>query len=149
MCVLAENKEDVEKFASFTATASAGVVSPVKVDEAPKKIEKAAVSTPQSAPMPVKSESKADNKRIFASPLAKTLAAEKGIKLSDVKGTGPLGRVLKNDILNFKQGRKCLTSSSRCSNNSFICSINHLWPTLQGYSSLKCPKSNCKSFGRV
>jgi pyruvate dehydrogenase E2 component (dihydrolipoamide acetyltransferase) len=92
----------VEKFASFTATAE--TASPAKLEDVPKETVKSTVSTPKPAPVPTKSESKADTKRIFASPLAKTLAAEKGIKLSDVKGSGPLGRVLKTDILNFKQG---------------------------------------------
>ncbi len=39
--------------------------------------------------------------RIFASPLAKKLAKEKGIDLADVKGTGENGRIVKRDIENF------------------------------------------------
>ncbi|MCB1529878.1 MAG: pyruvate dehydrogenase complex dihydrolipoamide acetyltransferase [Alphaproteobacteria bacterium] len=37
--------------------------------------------------------------RIFASPLARRLAAEKGINLSSVQGSGPKGRIVKADIL--------------------------------------------------
>lgn len=40
--------------------------------------------------------------RIFASPLAKKLAAEKGIDLRYVKGTGDNGRITKTDIENYK-----------------------------------------------
>ena len=40
--------------------------------------------------------------RIKASPLAKKLAKEKGIDLSQVQGTGDSGRVTKNDIENYK-----------------------------------------------
>ncbi len=36
--------------------------------------------------------------RIFASPLAKRLAAEKNIDLSKVKGSGPRGRIIKADL---------------------------------------------------
>ena len=36
--------------------------------------------------------------RIKASPLAKKLAAEKGIPLNRIKGTGPRGRIVKNDV---------------------------------------------------
>jgi len=43
-----------------------------------------------------------DGKRIFASPLAKKIAAEKGINLSQVKGSGENGRIVKSDIENFK-----------------------------------------------
>lgn len=39
--------------------------------------------------------------RIFASPLAKKLAAEKGIDLKYVQGTGDNGRIVKADIDNF------------------------------------------------
>ncbi len=42
-----------------------------------------------------------DGGRIFASPLAKKMAAEKGIDLSQVKGTGENGRIVKKDIESF------------------------------------------------
>lgn len=41
------------------------------------------------------------NGRIFASPLAKKMADEKGINLSQVKGSGENGRIIKRDIENF------------------------------------------------
>lgn len=40
--------------------------------------------------------------RIKASPLAKALAKEKGLNLSEIAGTGENGRVVKSDIDNFK-----------------------------------------------
>ncbi|SHJ44303.1 pyruvate dehydrogenase complex dihydrolipoamide acetyltransferase [Flavobacterium haoranii] len=39
--------------------------------------------------------------RIFASPLAKKIAEEKGINLSQVKGSGENGRIVKSDVENF------------------------------------------------
>jgi pyruvate dehydrogenase E2 component (dihydrolipoamide acetyltransferase) len=36
--------------------------------------------------------------RVFASPLAKRLAAEKGINLSSIQGSGPHGRIIKADV---------------------------------------------------
>ena len=39
--------------------------------------------------------------RVFASPLAKKMAEEKGINLSQVSGTGENGRIVKRDIENF------------------------------------------------
>ena len=38
------------------------------------------------------------NTRIFASPLAKKIAAEKNIDLSKIKGSGDNGRIVKNDL---------------------------------------------------
>jgi pyruvate dehydrogenase E2 component (dihydrolipoamide acetyltransferase) len=43
-----------------------------------------------------------DGKRIFISPLAKKIAEEKGINISQVKGSGENGRIVKSDIENFK-----------------------------------------------
>jgi pyruvate dehydrogenase E2 component (dihydrolipoamide acetyltransferase) len=42
-----------------------------------------------------------DGQRIFASPLAKKIAKEKGVNLADVKGSGDHGRIVKKDIENY------------------------------------------------
>src|SRR5207253_7889215 len=42
------------------------------------------------------------NGRIFASPLAKKMAQEKGIDLKSVKGSGDNGRITRSDIENYK-----------------------------------------------
>ncbi|TVS02349.1 MAG: pyruvate dehydrogenase complex dihydrolipoamide acetyltransferase [Rhodobacteraceae bacterium] len=41
---------------------------------------------------------KSDGKRIFASPLARRIAAEKGLDLSQITGSGPHGRIVKADV---------------------------------------------------
>jgi pyruvate dehydrogenase E2 component (dihydrolipoamide acetyltransferase) len=41
------------------------------------------------------------NGRLFASPLAKKMASEKGINLSQVQGSGENGRIIKRDIENY------------------------------------------------
>ncbi|PJE29543.1 Dihydrolipoyllysine-residue acetyltransferase component of pyruvate dehydrogenase complex [Pseudooceanicola marinus] len=40
----------------------------------------------------------ADGKRIFASPLARRIAAQKGLDLASLKGSGPHGRIVKADV---------------------------------------------------
>ncbi len=40
--------------------------------------------------------------RVFASPLAKTIAKDKGINLAEVKGSGDNGRIVKKDIENYQ-----------------------------------------------
>lgn len=42
-----------------------------------------------------------DGARIFASPLAKQIAKDKGINLSQIKGSGENGRITKSDVENF------------------------------------------------
>ncbi len=57
---------------------------------------------PQPQPTQQTSQSTTPEGRIKASPLAKQLAREKGIDLSQVQGTGDNGRITKSDIDNFK-----------------------------------------------
>ncbi|MBO2543147.1 pyruvate dehydrogenase complex dihydrolipoamide acetyltransferase [Salegentibacter sp. BDJ18] len=52
------------------------------------------------------SDSTKDGGRIFASPLAKKMAEDKGIDLSDVKGSGGNGRIVKKDIEDYKPSEK-------------------------------------------
>ncbi len=54
-------------------------------------------NTTQSAPV----VSESTNGRIFASPLAKKIAEDKGINLSQVQGSGENGRIVKKDVENF------------------------------------------------
>ena len=58
---------------------------------------------PSAAPQEAKEEvqSSSENGRIKASPLAKKLAAEKGIDIAKVPGSGDGGRIVKKDIDNF------------------------------------------------
>jgi len=48
--------------------------------------------------------------RIFASPLAKQIAKDKGINLSQIKGSGENGRITKSDVENFTPSASATTS---------------------------------------
>lgn len=64
----------------------------------------AAEAAPQAAKSA--SESKSGEGRIFVSPLARRMAEEKGIDLSDVEGSGDNGRIVKRDIENYTPSAK-------------------------------------------
>lgn len=72
---------------------------------APASTEHAAVaSKEEEKSAAVKEESTAviaDGKRIFVSPLARKIAADKGIDLASVSGSGDNGRIIKKDIENY------------------------------------------------
>ncbi len=51
-----------------------------------------------------------DGQRIFASPLAKKMAADKGINLAEVTGSGDHGRIVKKDIENYKPSQNAATT---------------------------------------
>ncbi|MDT0686327.1 pyruvate dehydrogenase complex dihydrolipoamide acetyltransferase [Autumnicola psychrophila] len=78
-------------------------------EKAEKKEDKAAEKQKEVAATEEKpgttSESK-DGGRIFASPLAKKMAEEKGIDLSKVDGSGENGRIVKKDIESYKPSEK-------------------------------------------
>ena len=78
-------------------TADDIAVSATKPAAAPAPAPGPAVAKPEkSAPVPAQ---KADGKRIFASPLARRIAADKGIDLTQITGSGPHGRIVKADVL--------------------------------------------------
>jgi pyruvate dehydrogenase E2 component (dihydrolipoamide acetyltransferase) len=81
-------KEDVE--AAIVAGGGSVAAAPAQ----------AAAPAPAPAPAPVV----ASGARVIASPLAKRIAADKGIDLALVQGTGPNGRIVKEDVEGFTPG---------------------------------------------
>jgi pyruvate dehydrogenase E2 component (dihydrolipoamide acetyltransferase) len=76
---------------------------------APAKVEGTLqpATAPAAAPTPAAPIVQAQGgDRIKASPLAKRLAKDAGISLSDVTGSGPQGRIVKADIENFTPAAK-------------------------------------------
>ncbi len=57
-----------------------------------------ATPTPPSATLPATPAARVEGERVFASPLAKRMAAQGGLDLGRLAGTGPHGRIVKADI---------------------------------------------------
>jgi pyruvate dehydrogenase E2 component (dihydrolipoamide acetyltransferase) len=72
---------------------------------------KAEAATSTSTPA-VEVASSATNGRIKASPLAKSLAKEKGLDISKIAGSGEQGRITKVDVENYKPSAAPVASSS-------------------------------------
>ena len=69
----------------------------------PAPVAPAAPVSASTAPSPAPSAVVAfSSERVVASPLARRLAKEKGVDLKALKGTGPRGRIVKNDVLSAK-----------------------------------------------
>jgi len=75
--------------------------APVKEEKKVEAQKAAPVAEKKTTTTTVSSSSNSNGGRIFASPLAKKIAEEKGINLSQVKGSGENGRIVKSDIENF------------------------------------------------
>jgi pyruvate dehydrogenase E2 component (dihydrolipoamide acetyltransferase) len=89
IAVLVEEGEDAsaaDKSAEAAPKTAAPKAEAAKAEEEPK----AAASAPAA--------SKSGGARVFASPLARRIAAEKGIDLSLINGSGPHGRIVKADV---------------------------------------------------
>uniref|UniRef100_A0A8C9HUN2 Acetyltransferase component of pyruvate dehydrogenase complex n=1 Tax=Piliocolobus tephrosceles TaxID=591936 RepID=A0A8C9HUN2_9PRIM len=125
ICITVGKPEDIEAFKNYTLDSSAAPTPqaapaptppataspPIPSAQAPGSsypphMQVATVPpTPQplaptpSAPCPATPAG--PKGRVFVSPLAKKLAVEKGIDLTQVKGTGPDGRITKKDIDSF------------------------------------------------
>lgn len=84
----------------ITGKENAAPASESKSEDKPaedKKEEAAAAAAPK-AEEPAQAS---DGGRIFASPLARKMAEEKGVSLNQVKGSGENGRIVRKDIENY------------------------------------------------
>ena len=96
-----ESADDIDSAKPEAAKADAGAEAAPK-PEANGASEKPAPAKPEAGrtedAKPAPPAPTADGKRIFASPLARRIAAEKGLDLRDIKGSGPHGRIVKADV---------------------------------------------------
>ncbi len=89
--VIAVLLEDGESAGDISASAAtpAAATAPLAEAAAP------AVVTPTPAPAAPAAK---DGNRVFASPLARRIAADKGVDLTTMTGSGPRGRIVKADV---------------------------------------------------
>ncbi len=93
--LLAEGESLADIGSAIVAAEAAPPEQAVEVaPPAPASAEPAPAAT---APSPIPASSSEGN-RVFASPLARRIAADRGIDLSQVKGSGPKGRIVKADV---------------------------------------------------
>ena len=90
IAVLAATKEEYDSLITGAAPAAPAVPVAAEAPAAPQQAPAAVVAAPAPAE---------EDGRIRATGYAKKLAREKGVTLSGVKGTGPNGRVLAQDVL--------------------------------------------------
>ncbi|TMD89763.1 MAG: 2-oxo acid dehydrogenase subunit E2 [Chloroflexi bacterium] len=110
--------------AAGEAPAATPAAKPAPKEEAPKAAAKAekpkaaaeapAPSPPAPAPQPARASQDgngaAEAVEVRASPLARRLASELGVNLATIKGTGPEGRIVKEDVQAAASGK---TASAR------------------------------------
>lgn len=100
IAVMAEEDEDVSAAAASAGSSAAPKAEPTPAPETAETPEPLAAPAPQG-PAPVAAApavTTSAGERIKASPLAKRMAAQKGLDLKAVAGSGPYGRIVKRDV---------------------------------------------------
>ncbi|MGH1367270.1 MAG: pyruvate dehydrogenase complex dihydrolipoamide acetyltransferase [Maritimibacter sp.] len=109
IAVLLEDGESADDIgAAPAATASAPISAPIE-NAAPVAPTPAPSESAKPAPAAPKA---ADGGRVFASPLARRIAADKGLDLARITGTGPKGRIVKADVESAKPGETAPTAAA-------------------------------------
>jgi len=100
IAVLLEEGESADDIAS-----EASAPAPEPGPQATGTTEAAPAAKGEDGPATPAPAAPTDNKgeRIFASPLARRIAAEKGLDLREIKGSGPHGRIVRADVEEAKQ----------------------------------------------
>jgi len=104
IAIIGEPDEDISellKTATAAAPAKEAVATPAKPPESDKApaIEKpTAEPAPTSKPEPSTDGRRPAGGRMLVSPIAARMAAEAGVDLNSVQGSGPAGRIIKRDV---------------------------------------------------
>ncbi len=95
IAILAEEGEDVSEAAASGPKTPAQSAAPAPSESAPSP-----TPSPEAAPAPQASPAPTSNGdgRLRASPVAARMAAQAGIDLSSIAGSGPHGRIIKRDV---------------------------------------------------
>jgi len=101
-----EDKKALDGAAAAPAPKAAAKEEPKKEESKTAEAPKAA-SAPAAAPAPKPAAAPAAapaGGRVFATPLARRIAKDKGFDIASVTGSGPHGRITRSDVENFKRG---------------------------------------------
>jgi len=90
IAIILDDGEDLEVQETKIKTLQVEPKEPTVISAAPLETKNSLTGVAQTSSL-----------RIFATPLARRLAKENGVDLGSINGSGPRGRIVKNDILNI------------------------------------------------
>lgn len=107
LAIIGKEGEKVDDLIASAGTAAPKTeitpAAPVKEEKAPAPTQ-AEIPAPKPVevtPVPVAPAASNGTGRIFASPLARAMAEDKGLNLSSISGSGEAGRIVKRDVENY------------------------------------------------
>lgn len=99
-----ETEADIEKALADAGVSAAPAAAPAAAEPvataAPSMIEPVEITGTHSVSTSSTGEASTHEGRLFASPLARKLAKERGLNLAGVNGSGPGGRIVRRDLEN-------------------------------------------------
>ncbi|RDX52108.1 dihydrolipoamide acetyltransferase [Lentinus brumalis] len=114
IAIVGEEGDDISGAEALASeAASEKPQQPAKEEKAPEAPKTSPAPETKSA-QPSKQETKSElpkGDRIFASPIAKKIALERGIPLAKVKGTGPDGRIIREDVEKYQSPAAAASST--------------------------------------
>jgi pyruvate dehydrogenase E2 component (dihydrolipoamide acetyltransferase) len=119
LCIIGQQGLEIAPIVAALKGGAAATIAPAAPTTA-----STTTATPQAAPMPTAtavqptSAQVVNEGRIFASPLAKKIAKEKGIDLKYVQGTGEHGRITRTDLDNYTPGNTSSTAKAAAPRNT-------------------------------
>ncbi|WP_422366781.1 pyruvate dehydrogenase complex dihydrolipoamide acetyltransferase [Pelagibius sp.] len=105
IAVVLEEGEDASAIGDAPAAPAAAAPAPAAPETpAPAASTNGATPPPAAVPAPA-APAASGGSRIFASPLARRIAKDKGVDLASLKGSGPHGRIVKADVESAQPGQ--------------------------------------------
>jgi pyruvate dehydrogenase E2 component (dihydrolipoamide acetyltransferase) len=101
-------------------------IAPITVATTANVVTQSTPTPPTPAQQAAPVQTISSDGRLMASPLAKALAADKGIKLQDLQGSGEGGRIVKRDIDNYTPKVAAVVSTTPSNSNAGVESFEDL-----------------------
>jgi len=111
IAILLDEGEDESALEGFEASNDSAAPAPKDNSDKGSSDNKAAKTDTPAPAAPVSNT----GERIFASPLARRIAQQDGVDISNIKGSGPKGRIVKADILAAKSGGQTVSAQQQSS----------------------------------
>lgn len=119
--------------------------SPSSTNSSPKSESVASTSTVSPVELPKQNVQPIQQTgKVLATPLARRMARDLGVDMGTIKGTGPRGRILKDDLLNAKNGGTTTSTTASTTPINSISSVSATTISSQGINVTKI-----ESFGNV
>ena len=101
LAIILEEGESADSLVNYQAVAPTAPKAMVTAAEPARAVSQAPIAT---------------GDRVKASPLARRIAEQEGVSLAQIQGSGPAGRIVKDDVLAAKQKKWCRQANANLRN---------------------------------